>query len=119
MRPKFTSRAAELKALAIELAELVMESAKMDKIRAEEKGQWEVYIAEMEKGLNGMKLALKVLNEYYAKADKAHSSSDGASSGIIGLLEVYSDLEMRSRRTGLEISRRDALMRSSLRRRPT
>ena len=62
---KVTSRAEELKALAIELAELVMESAKMDKIRAEEKGQWEIYIAEMEKGLNGMKLALKVLNEYY------------------------------------------------------
>merc|ERR1719329_530545 len=39
-------------------------------------------------GLNGIKLALKVLNEYYAKADKAHSSSDGASTGIIGLLEV-------------------------------
>merc|ERR1712183_483335 len=42
----------------------------------------------MEKGLNGVKMALKVLNDYYAKADKAHSSSDGASSGIIGLLEV-------------------------------
>merc|ERR1712003_320446 len=41
-----------------------------------------------EKGLNGIKMALKVLNEYYSKADKAHSSSDGASSGIIGLLEV-------------------------------
>ena len=34
--------------------------------------------AEMEKGLNGMKLALKVLNEDYAKADKSHSSGDGA-----------------------------------------
>merc|ERR1719321_850051 len=33
-------------------------------------------------------MALKVLNDYYAKADKAHSSSDGASTGIIGLLEV-------------------------------
>merc|ERR1712087_752053 len=32
--------------------------------------------------------ALKLLNEYYAKEDKAHSSADGASSGIIGLLEV-------------------------------
>jgi len=42
----------------------------------------------MEKGLNGVKLALKVLNEYYAKADKAHSLSDGASSGIICSLEV-------------------------------
>merc|ERR1719469_348957 len=44
--------------------------------------------AEMDKGLGGIKLALKVLNEYYAKADKAHSSGDGASTGIIGLLEV-------------------------------
>merc|ERR1719263_2290045 len=44
--------------------------------------------AEMEKGIKGVKLALKVLNEYYAKADKAHSSADGAGSGIIGLLEV-------------------------------
>ena len=30
----------------------------------------------MEKGLNGVKLAMKVCNEYYAKTDKAHSSSD-------------------------------------------
>ena len=60
----------------------------MDNIRAEEKGAFEVNSAEMEKGLNGIKMALKVLNDYYAKADKAHSSSDGASSGIIGLLEV-------------------------------
>merc|ERR1740138_207828 len=60
----------------------------MDKIRAEEKAAWETNSAEMEKGLNGIKLALKVLNEYYAKADKAHDSGEGASTGIIGLLEV-------------------------------
>jgi len=78
----------EIATLESELAELVKEQAEMDKIRAEEKSQWESNSAEMEKGLNGVKLALKVLNEYYAKADKAHSSSDGASSGIIGLLEV-------------------------------
>merc|ERR1719183_1005272 len=53
-----------------------------------EKAAWETNSAEMEKGLNGVKLALKVLNEYYAKADKAHSSGEGASTGIIGLLEV-------------------------------
>merc|ERR1719316_2137378 len=33
-------------------------------------------------------MALKVLKEYYAKADKSHSSADGAGSGIISLLEV-------------------------------
>merc|ERR1719207_499071 len=42
----------------------------------------------MKKGVEGVKLALKVLREYYAKGDKAHSSADGAGSGIIGLLEV-------------------------------
>merc|ERR1712238_517181 len=38
-------------------------------------------------GLSGIKMALKVLNDYYAKGDKAHSGG-GDSSGIIGLLEV-------------------------------
>merc|ERR1719207_409123 len=42
----------------------------------------------MEQGLKGVKLALKILNDYYAKAGKAHSSADGAGSGIIGMLEV-------------------------------
>merc|ERR1719160_981997 len=42
----------------------------------------------MEEGLEGIKLALKVLREYYAKGDKAHASSDGAAGGIIGMLEV-------------------------------
>merc|ERR1712176_805329 len=32
--------------------------------------------------------ALRILNEYYAKTDKAHASADGAGHGIIGLLEV-------------------------------
>merc|ERR1712127_682363 len=35
----------------------------------------------------GIKMALKVLNEYYARDDKAHSASE-AGNGIIGLLEV-------------------------------
>merc|ERR1719265_2433226 len=60
----------------------------MDKIRAEEKAAYDKNSAEMEKGIKGVQLALKVLNEYYAKSDKAHSSADGAGSGIIGLLEV-------------------------------
>merc|ERR1719486_1603137 len=62
--------------------------AAMDKLRAEQKAAFDTNSAEMEKGIKGVKLALKVLNEYYAKADKAHGSADGAGSGIIGLLEV-------------------------------
>jgi len=78
----------EIATLQKELGELTASQAEMDKLRAEEKALFEANSAETEKGLNGIKLALKVLNEYYSKADKAHSSSDGASSGIIGLLEV-------------------------------
>merc|ERR1712028_205594 len=42
----------------------------------------------MEKGIKGVKAALKVLTEYYAKEGKSHGSADGAGAGIIGLLEV-------------------------------
>merc|ERR1719360_124201 len=42
----------------------------------------------MEQGLKGVKLALKILNEYYAKEGKAHGAAEGAGSGIIGMLEV-------------------------------
>jgi len=78
----------EIATLQEELGELTRSQAEMDKLRAEEKALFAANSAETEKGLNGIKLALKVLNEYYSKADKAHGSSDGASSGIIGLLEV-------------------------------
>merc|ERR1719301_258746 len=42
----------------------------------------------MEEGLEGVKLALKVLREYYAKEDTAHDAAVGAGGGIIGMLEV-------------------------------
>jgi len=78
----------EVATLQKELAELAKSSAEMDDIRADEKAVYEKNKPEMEAGLKGVKLALKILNDYYAKADKAHSSSDGAGSGIIGMLEV-------------------------------
>jgi len=77
----------EIATLQEELAKLTTSQAEMDKIRAEEKSVFEANSAETEKGLAGIKLALKVLNEYYSK-DAAHGSAGGASSGIIGLLEV-------------------------------
>merc|ERR1719272_1391149 len=78
----------EIATLQKELAELANAQAEMGKIRAEEKAVYEKNRPEMEQGLEGIKLALKILNDYYAKADKSHGSSDGAGSGIIGMLEV-------------------------------
>jgi len=78
----------EVATLQKELAELARSQSEMDKIRSEEKAIYDKNKPELEAGLKGIKLALKILNDYYAKADKAHSSADGAGSGIIGMLEV-------------------------------
>jgi len=87
-----TAKSAKLKeevaTLQGELAALARAQAEMDKLRAEEKAAFDKNSAEMKKGVDGVKMALKVLNEYYAKADKSHASADGAGGGIIGLLEV-------------------------------
>jgi len=52
----------EIATLQTELGELTSSQAEMDKLRAEEKAIFEANSAETEKGLNGIKLALKVLN---------------------------------------------------------
>merc|ERR1719389_1251376 len=56
----------------------------MDKIRGDEKSDYDENKAEMEQGLEGVKLALKVLQEYYASGGGAQ----GAGGGIISMLEV-------------------------------
>jgi len=78
----------EVATLQKELAELAARTQEMDNIRAEEKAVYDKNRPEMEAGLKGVKLALKILNEYYAKSDKSHSASSGGASGIVGLLEV-------------------------------
>merc|ERR1719439_354254 len=89
---RMTARSAQLKeevaALQEELAKLAAAQAEMDKIRQEEHEAYTTNRAELEEGLEGVKLGLKILREYYAKEDKAHSAAEGAASGIIGLLEV-------------------------------
>merc|ERR1712176_620462 len=89
---RMTAQSAQLKqevaALQAALAHLAKSQADMDKSRQEEHATFTASKAELEKALTGMKLALKILNEYYAKEGKAHESADGAASGIIGLLEV-------------------------------
>merc|ERR1719218_112762 len=89
---KMTARSEQLKeqvaVLQKELAELARAQAEMDKVRAEEKEVFDTNSAEMKKGVEGVKLALKVLNEYYSKEGKDHGAAEGAGAGIIGLLEV-------------------------------
>jgi DNA repair exonuclease SbcCD ATPase subunit len=88
MSAKSASLKSEVAELEKELAALAKTQAEMDKLRSEEKSAYETNSAEMEQGIEGVKLALKVLTEYYAKDDKSHESAEGAGHGIIGLLEV-------------------------------
>jgi uncharacterized coiled-coil DUF342 family protein len=78
----------EVATLQKELAAMAKARAAADTLRSEEKAAYEKNSAEMKQGIDGVKLALKVLKEYYAKADKGHDAAEGAASGIIGLLEV-------------------------------
>merc|ERR1719399_1046355 len=81
---KWTAESKKLKdevaVLQKELADLEKSQAEMDKIREEENSEYKVNKEEMEQGLDGIKLALKVLREYYGDGN-----ADG---GIISMLEV-------------------------------
>merc|ERR1719395_507042 len=78
----------EVAVLAKELADLAKSQAEMDKLREEEHTAYVKNKAEMEQGLEGIKLALKVLREYYAKGASFLQKAEGAAAGIIGMLEV-------------------------------
>jgi len=88
---QMTSRSEQLQGEVAELeaglSALAKAQAEMDKIRLEEKDEYTKAKAEMEAGIKGVQLALKVLRDYYAK-DKAHASDEGGGGGVIGLLEV-------------------------------
>mmetsp|Transcript_35632 Transcript_35632/g.66044 ORF Transcript_35632/g.66044 Transcript_35632/m.66044 type:complete len:726 (+) Transcript_35632:69-2246(+) len=77
------------------IAENAQAMAELDKIRAEEKADYEKARPELEQGVEGVKTALKVLREYYAKGSDEPTTPGTKSSGmssIIGLLEeVESD----------------------------
>jgi len=80
----------EVATLTKELADLASSQQKADSIRAEEKALFDKNSAEMKQGLEGVKLALKILREFYGKGEGAQ----GAGGTIIGLIEVIeSDFE--------------------------
>merc|ERR1719405_176794 len=74
----------EVAILSKELADLAKSQAEMDKLREEENAAYVKNKAEMEEGLEGIKLALKVLREYYAKGASFLQKAEGAAAGIIG-----------------------------------
>merc|ERR1719146_47142 len=77
-----SARSAQLKeevaTLQKELAELAKLQAEMDKLRQEEKAAYDANRPEMEQGLEGVKMALQILRDYYAKDDKKHEAAEGA-----------------------------------------
>jgi len=77
----------EVATLQKDLAEIASTQSEMDSLRAEEKATYEQVKPELEKAVEGIQKALKVLKDYYAKAAD-HGSSEGAGGGIISLLEV-------------------------------
>jgi chromosome segregation ATPase len=78
----------EVATLQSELASMAKAMTEATNLREEEKTAFEKNSAEMKEGIEGVKMALKVLKEYYAKNTPEGDASEGAASGIIGLLEV-------------------------------
>merc|ERR1719359_1708680 len=76
----------QVAALSKALTDLAASRAESTKLRQEEHSSFVQNKADLEQGIEGVKLALKVLREYYAK--KEATSDQGAGTSIIGLLEV-------------------------------
>lgn len=87
---QMAARSAQLKNEIAEiqkaLAELASSKSEMDKLRREEKALYTKQKADLEQGLEGVKMALKVLREYYAQSDG--NASGGAGASIVSLIEV-------------------------------
>jgi len=88
MNAKSSQLREQVAGLQKNLAALARSQAEMTSIRSEEKAEFNANKAEMDDGIKGIKMALKILRDYYAQGDKAHASSDDAGGGIVGMLEV-------------------------------
>merc|ERR1719297_281553 len=88
---QLSAKSAQLKeqvaTLQSDLSKLAKAQAEIDQLRSNEAATFADSKAELEKGIAGLKAALKVLNEYYS-GGKAHAAAEGAAGGIISLLEV-------------------------------
>jgi hypothetical protein len=87
MKAKSAQLKEEVAGLQKDLAEIASSNAEATSLRRGEKKQYTTNRKEMEDGIEGVKLALNILRDYYAK-DGGHAKAEGAASGIIGMLEV-------------------------------
>merc|ERR1719269_289125 len=98
----------EVATLSKELGEIAAAQKKATEMRNEQAAAWASAKADYEQGLEGVGMALQVLRDYYAEKDESfiqgdkdaflqgkmglgeskHSKATGASTGIIGMLEV-------------------------------
>lgn len=89
---QMSARSAQLKVEVADveksLAKLAGSQAEADKIRLDEQSVFVSSKKDLEEGIDGVRQALQILRDYYAKGDKAHDSAEGAGTSIIGLLEV-------------------------------
>lgn len=86
------SKSATLKAEASELQKaltvLAETEVNMTQLRAKEKAQFEKTVPEVKESLDGVKMALKVLREFYGGMKTKPSENKGTATGVIGMLEV-------------------------------
>merc|ERR1711985_47094 len=76
----------DIETIQQELADLARSQLEMDQMRREEKSAFQSNKADLDQGIQGVRMALKILREYYDKEEEG--SAQGASSGIFALLEV-------------------------------
>jgi septal ring factor EnvC (AmiA/AmiB activator) len=89
---QMSARSAHLKeqvaSLQKALAGIASSQLDIANMRKEEHSAFLTNKADMEQGLEGVRMGLKILREYYASDGKAHEGADGAATSIVGLLEV-------------------------------
>jgi len=88
----------EVATLQRELYSIAKSQSDANSLRKEESTAYRTAKVNLEQGLDGVRMALKVLRDYYSNAGSAlvqqptdpgtHSSAAGAGGGIIGMLEV-------------------------------
>ena len=81
MNAKSAQLKEEVAELESELSKLSKSKADMDKMRSEEYANYLANKAELNKGFDGLKAALKVLKEYYAK-DGDHEVAEGSAGSV-------------------------------------